>query len=94
MSHKNQFSVQDPLKIIQGDDSEFEGYADSSDEDPEDPGAWSLSSDTTTNPLPSSHPTVQLSLKTKLNAGANKTKRLWRSTGHTLSRSITNSWGW
>ncbi|KAL6455893.1 hypothetical protein MHYP_G00357440 [Metynnis hypsauchen] len=37
MNTKNRHSLQDALKIITGDDSEFDGCEDSSDEDPEDP---------------------------------------------------------
>lgn len=37
MSNKIRFSVQEALAIITGDDSEFEGCEDSSDEDPDDP---------------------------------------------------------
>ncbi|XP_036412767.1 piggyBac transposable element-derived protein 3-like [Colossoma macropomum] len=37
MNTKNRYSLHDALKIITGDDSEFEGCEDSSDEDPVDP---------------------------------------------------------
>ncbi|XP_034542073.1 piggyBac transposable element-derived protein 3-like [Notolabrus celidotus] len=37
MDKKKQYSLQDALKIITGDDSDFEGCEDSSDEDPDDP---------------------------------------------------------
>lgn len=54
---------------------------------------WPLSSGITTDLLIWSLPTVQLNLKTKLDAGANQTRRLWKSTGHTLWREYNTFMG-